>query len=285
MTQDVPPSSPIYADLGAERDTVALQEQLRRQSEEIAELRATIRGLQTEIKGLRDSLSWTVTRPLRALAQALPGVAGGVQRTLDRTKDGLATTLPKQMAQALFDNRWDVRSGLEEQISAYRVSASSQRKIVFYTAIFGEYDNLLLPERIDPAVDYVCFTDRPRNDYGVWQMRLAPYYHPDPTRIARWIKTHPHDLFPSHEVAVWLDANIILKGDIHAYIEMVESQGAHLGLISHPHRACFYDEAEACKRLKKDSSKLIDKQVEDYRRAGLPLKQSLFETGFMVVPL
>ncbi|WP_201861025.1 glycosyltransferase domain-containing protein [Microvirga soli] len=208
-----------------------------------------------------------------------------MQRTLDRTKDGLATTLPKQMAQALFDNRWDVRSELEEQISAYRVTAPPQRRIVFYTAIFGEYDNLLLPERIDPAVDYVCFTDRPRNDYGIWQMRSAPYYHPDPTRIARWIKTHPHELFPGHEVAVWLDANIILKGDIHSYIEMVESRSANLGLISHPHRACFYDEAEACKRLKKDSSKLIDKQVEDYRRAGLPQKQPLFETGFMVVPL
>ncbi|MBJ6127836.1 glycosyltransferase domain-containing protein [Microvirga splendida] len=208
-----------------------------------------------------------------------------MQRTLDRTKDGLATMLPKPIAQALFDNRWDVPSELEEQISAYRLSASTGRKIVFYTAIFGEYDNLLLPERINPSVDYVCFTDRPRNEYGVWQMRSAPYYHPDPTRIARWVKTHPHELFPGHEVAVWLDANIILKGDIHGYIEMVESQGADLGLISHPHRACFYDEAEACKRLKKDSSKLIDKQVEDYKRAGLPLKQPLFETGFMIVPL
>ena len=99
--------------------------------------------------------------------------------------------------QALFDNRWHVRSDIAEQISAYRASASGGRRIVFYTAIFGEYDNLLLPDRIDPDVDYVCFTDRPRNDYGVWQMRTAPYYHPDPTRIARWVKTHPHDLFPA----------------------------------------------------------------------------------------
>jgi len=263
----------------------SLQEQLQRQEDEIAELRATIRGLQAEIKGLRGSLSWAVTRPLRALARSLPSAAAVVQRTLDRTKDVLAVRLPKQAAQPLFDNRWDVRGDIAEQISTYRRSATGGRRIVLYTAIFGKYDNLLLPESIDPEVDYVCFTDRPRNDYGVWQMRAAPYHHPDPTRIARWVKTHPHELFPDHEIAVWLDANIILKGDIRHYIEVVTSKDAHLGLIAHPHRACFYDEAEACKRLNKDSAELIDKQAKQYRTAGLPLKQPLFETGFMVVPL
>lgn len=285
MSQDTLHSPSQDADVGARGDAASLREQLERQSEEIAELKATIRGLQAEIKGLRGSLSWMVTRPLRTLARGLPGIAAVVQRTLDRTKDFMAVRLPKQAAQVLFDNRWEVRDDLVEQISAYRNSAAGERRIVVYTAIFGEHDNLLLPERIDPDVDYVCFTDRPRNDYGVWKMRAAPYYHPDPTRIARWVKTHPHELFPDHDIAVWLDANIILKGDIHPYIGLVASKDAHLGLIAHPHRACFYDEAEACKRLNKDSAKLIDRQTEEYRKAGLPIKQPLFETGFMVVPL
>lgn len=266
-------------------DASFLKEQLRRQKDEIAELRATIRGLQTEIKSLRGSLSWTLTGPLRSMARRIPGVAARAQRTLDRTKDLLVTGLPKAAAQTLFDNRWHIRPDVTEQISAYRASPSTGRRIVHYTAIFGEHDNLLLPDRIDPEVDYVCFTDRPRNDYGVWEMRTSPYYHPDPTRIARWVKMHPHDLFPTHDTAVWLDANIVLKGDLRPYVDRVEQQDAALGLISHPHRACFYDEAEACKRLKKDSPKLIDKQVEHYRKAGLPLKQPLFETGFMIVPL
>ncbi|WP_195904263.1 glycosyltransferase [Microvirga lotononidis] len=276
-------SQDVEGDVGA--DASFLREQIERQTNEIAKLQATIHGLQAEIRDLHGSLSWTVTRPLRALARSLPGLAAVVQRTLDRTKDGLAVVLPKQAAQALFDNRWEIRDNIAEQIAAYRTAAAGKRRIVIYTAIFGEYDNLLLPERVDPSVDYVCFTDRPRNDYGIWQMRAAPYYHPDPTRIARWVKTHPHELFPDHNVAVWLDANIILKGDIHHYVGLVAGRDAHLGLIAHPHRACFYDEAEACKRLNKDSATLIDRQVEHYRKAGLPLQQPLFETGFMVVPL
>ncbi|EIM26165.1 putative glycosyltransferase [Microvirga lotononidis] len=285
MTQDTrhSVSQDVEGDVGA--DASFLREQIERQTNEIAKLQATIHGLQAEIRDLHGSLSWTVTRPLRALARSLPGLAAVVQRTLDRTKDGLAVVLPKQAAQALFDNRWEIRDNIAEQIAAYRTAAAGKRRIVIYTAIFGEYDNLLLPERVDPSVDYVCFTDRPRNDYGIWQMRAAPYYHPDPTRIARWVKTHPHELFPDHNVAVWLDANIILKGDIHHYVGLVAGRDAHLGLIAHPHRACFYDEAEACKRLNKDSATLIDRQVEHYRKAGLPLQQPLFETGFMVVPL
>jgi GT2 family glycosyltransferase len=205
---------------------------------------------------------------------------------LDGTKDALVAMLPKRAIAALTDNQWQVDPDTLATIEAYhKAGRRVDRKIVFYTAIFGKYDNLLLPEIINPDIEYVCFTDRPRNDYGVWQIRSLPYYHPDPTRIARWAKTHPHELFPNHDIAVWLDANIILKGDVWKYIEQVRGGGGHLGLVSHPHRACFYEEAEACKRLKKDSAAAIDNQVDHYKRNGLPVNQPVYETGFMVVQL
>jgi GT2 family glycosyltransferase len=267
-------------------DLAALQAESRKQQEEIRELKLKIMDLQAEIKGLRGSLSWRLTRPLRALAHRLPRVIALGYQSFHWTRDSIASILPKKIIQGLLNNRWQVTDDIGDRIAAYRATTPGvQRRIVFYTAIYGEYNTLLLPECIDPDVDYVCFTDRPRNDYGVWQMRAAPFFHPDPTRIARWVKTHPHELFPAHDVAVWLDANIVLKGDIRWYIDMVRRGGAHLGLVSHPHRGCFYEEATACKQLKKDSGKVIDAQVEHYRTHGLPLNQPLFETGFMVVPL
>lgn len=267
-------------------DVAALQAEIGTQQEEIRDLKLKVRDLQAEIKGVRGSLSWRLTRPLRALAHRLPYVIALGYQGSHWTRDFLASILPRSATQVLFGNRWQVRDDIGDRVAAYRAAApGEQRKIVFYTAIYGEYDTLLLPERIDPNVDYVCFTDRPRNDYGVWQMRAAPFFHPDPTRIARWVKTHPHELFPAHDVAVWLDANIVLKGDIHWYIDTVRRSDAHLGLVSHPHRGCFYEEATACKQLKKDSGKVIDAQVEHYRTHGLPLNQPLFETGFMVVLL
>ena len=182
----------------AEPDIMALQKELDDKRNEIRRLQDTVRGLQAEVRALRGSMSWALTRPLRLLARSLPGLAAFGQLGFDKAKDILVGTLPKKLSETLLDNRWQGSTSLEEQIVAYKNSAPvNGRRIVFYTAVFGDYDNLLLPEQIDPSVDYVCFTDRPRNDYGVWQMRSAPYYHPDPTRIARYVKTHPHELFLS----------------------------------------------------------------------------------------
>jgi O-antigen biosynthesis protein len=270
-----------------ERDPDVLQAEIERLEDEIGALQSRIRGLQAEIRGMQNSLYWKITGPLRFLARRLPRLTAWGRQGVEAVKDAVATTLPKQVSRALLDNRWRVSEDIEDQITAYRHNAArrSERKIVFYTAIFGEYDNLLLPDRIDSDIDYVCFTDRARNTYGVWQMRSAPYRHPDPTRVARYIKMHPHELFPAHDIAVWLDANIILKGDVRRYIDMIQLKEGDLGLVSHPHRACFYDEAEACKQLRKDAAKALQEQVDHYRKRGLPANQPLYETGFMVVPL
>jgi O-antigen biosynthesis protein len=266
--------------------TTSLLNEIERQQAEIRALKASVSGLQAELNSVRSSVSWKVTAPLRLFARRLPRLAAFVQRTLDRTRDAVIMSLPKRAAASLIGDPWQVCPDIQQQIEAYRrAHAGTSQGIVLYTAIFGKYDNLLLPQHLDPEVDYVCFTDQPRHDYGVWQIRSAPYYHPDATRIARWVKTHPHELFPDHEIAVWLDANIILKGDIRQYIDMFKQHQAHLGLVAHPHRTCFYEEAMACKRLKKDVDHTIDKQVEHYRSNGLPPGQSLFETGLMVVLL
>lgn len=262
------------------------QMEIDRQQKEVKKLQKDVRGLQAEVRQMRNSLSWSVTRPLRSIAHRLPRATTLVRRGVDATKKAIMLRLPSVAAAAIGDNQWQVDERTFGEIASYREDGIvNRRKIVIYTAIFGGYDKLLLPERIDKNIDYVCFTDQPRNNYGVWQMRSAPYYHPDPTRIARWVKTHPHELFPDYEVAVWLDANIVLKGDVNKYIEMVLLEDAHLGFVSHPHRDCFYEEAEACKRLGKDTATIIDQQVDHYRRQGLPPHQPLFETGFMVVRL
>ncbi|MEZ0171835.1 glycosyltransferase domain-containing protein [Microvirga sp. TS319] len=272
---------------GIERDPSALQAEIRRLGREVEDLQGEIRSLQAEIRGMKNSLYWKMTVPLRFLARRLPRLTRWGRQGVEALKDAVATGLPRQASQAFLDNRWRVSDDIERQITAYQHDAvpRDERKIVFYTAIFGEYDNLLLPDTIDPGIDYVCFTDRPRNTYGIWQMRSPPYQHPDPTRVARYVKMHPHELFPTHEFAVWLDANIILKGDIRKYIDMIRLETGDLGLVSHPHRACFYDEAEACRQLKKDAAAVIQEQVDYYRERGLPANHPLYETGFMIVPM
>ncbi len=154
-------------------------------------------------------------------------------------------------------------AAIGQKIRAYQASPNKgTRKIVYYTAVFGDYDNLLLPELIDEDIDARSFTDRPRNTYGVWQLRASPYYHSDSTRIARYIKTHPHQLFPGYHFAIWLDANIVPRGDLQKYVDMLRLENTSFGLIPHPNRDCFYQEADACKLRRKDNSSVIDAQAD-----------------------
>ena len=178
-------------------------------------------------------------------------------------------------------------------IPAYRPSPDSLRaygkrsgavagpRVVCYTAVMGEYGQLLAPEVVDVAIDYICFSDRPRYDFGVWQVRNPPYGHSDPRRMARYVKTHPHDLFPEYDAVVWIDANIVVCGDLQRYIALVKSGASGLGLIVHPHHDSYVSEAEKCIRKGKGERSLLKKQVRAYRKAGLK-ENGLYETGFMV---
>lgn len=253
---------------------------------EVSRLEQEVRVLRAELSAMQNSLYWKMTGPLRAVGRRFPQAAGHGRHAVEAAKSTLLRVLPKRISRTLLGNHWQVRGDIEEQIAAYRNDHQpGQCRIVFYTAISGEYDNLLLPDHLDPGVDYVCFTDRPRNAYGAWQLRSMPYQQGDPTRAARYVKMHPHKLFPDHDIAVWLDANIVFKGDLRHYVDKVDHENGDLGLILHPHRECFYEEAEACLRLKKDRADAIEGQVAYYRAQGVPEKQPVFETGFMVVPL
>ncbi|WP_262029306.1 hypothetical protein, partial [Microvirga sp. Mcv34] len=80
MSRDTQQSLSPEAEAGAMAEAAPLHVQIERQREEIAVLQATVRRLQAEVRGLQGSLSWKVTRPLRALARGLPGPAAAVQR-------------------------------------------------------------------------------------------------------------------------------------------------------------------------------------------------------------
>lgn len=92
-------------------------------------------------------------------------------------------------------------------------------RIVFYTAIAGEYSRLLPPARLMPGARYVCFSDSPKPTYGIWAIRPLPKtFAESPRWASRWCKLHPHELFPDAEVVIWLDGNIVISGDMEAYI-------------------------------------------------------------------
>ena len=181
---------------------------------------------------------------------------------------------------------WGVPADIGERIHAYRSAASgARREIAVCTAIVGGHDTLMVPLRLDPRLDYVCFTDRASETGGVWKRRPPPGRHRDPRRTARYVKTHLPELLPEYDYAVWIDGNILIRGDVRAYVERVAHRGLALGLAPHATRDCVYQEAEACKLLRQDPDEVIDRQMARYRQAGIPPHAGLFATSFYVAHL
>lgn len=151
-----------------------------------------------------------------------------------------------------------------------------------FTAITANFDTLRVPRTLDPEIDYVCFSDTPRSNLGIFEIRPLPYHHADPVRAARFVKTHPHLLFPDHDIAVWMDATIIVSSDLKPLIARVMATNEAVGGIPHPLRHGIYDEAYHCARSRKDDPVVIAAQVARYLAAGVPNHLAVPDSSFMI---
>lgn len=169
-----------------------------------------------------------------------------------------------------------------DAILDYRRARRPGNRIVAFTAITGNYDTLRLPRTLDPEIDYVCFSDTPRSDLGLFDIRALPFHHDDPVRAARFVKTHPHLLFPDHDIAIWMDASIVIASDARPLIARLMAAGEPVGGIPHPRRHDVYGEAYHCARCRKDDLVVIAAQAARYLAAGVPQELAVSDTSFMI---
>ncbi len=163
-------------------------------------------------------------------------------------------------------------------------------KTVIYTAIFGGKDDLIEPKFIPKGCDFVCFTDR-NFQSDVWNIRKIGPKFEDPVRNARMYKVLPHKFLSEYEISIWIDGNLLVRGDINKLIRRYLNK-VNLAIFDHTQhkkrwkklfwikntedcRNCIYNEAEYLVNLEKkgnykDNSDLIINQMDKYRKEGYP---------------
>lgn len=158
-------------------------------------------------------------------------------------------------------------------------------KIVIFTAIIGkQYDSLYQPLVDNANVDFVCFVkkgDKSEDMVGKWKIReLVEYEHKDNTRMARYVKMHPHSLLPEYDYCVWIDGNIQIVGE-YFYTVVREKIQSHtlVSSMRHPHMDCTYDDAYVCIASHKDSAIRIFLQILYLKIKGFPPNFGLYETN------
>lgn len=169
-----------------------------------------------------------------------------------------------------------------DAIINYKKNKKQKNKVVVFTAVTGGYEELPRHRHLDPTIDYVAFCDTPMDCQGFWDIRPMDYFHPEKVRMARRIKTNPHLYLNEYELAIWIDANVVIESSLEPYIKEFLRRDECVASIHHPMRNCVFHEAKAIMDAKKDPSGRVEKQVQFYRQEKYPEYNGLTETNLMM---
>lgn len=154
------------------------------------------------------------------------------------------------------------------------------QKLIVYTAVFGFYDNLIEPKGTFYGCDFVCFTDNPSLKSDFWNVIFVDRGGMTAVEANRWYKMHPHLLFLSYEISLYVDANVRLLANPYDLGTASLVEGV-IAVPRHPERHCIYAEAAHCVAVGKADLGVATLQMERYRQEGYPENNGLYEMNII----
>ena len=155
------------------------------------------------------------------------------------------------------------------------------KRVAVYTAIFGNYDKLNEPKKIENEIDYFCFTDNSSLVSDKWNIILLPFLYRDPRMSAKALKILPHKVMMNYDFSVWVDGSCTIVSSIVDFVFNV-CEGENLSSFKHPQRDCIYKEARNCQLYGQDKFSTISKQMEWFKSLGYPKNNGLTMSGILV---
>lgn len=154
-------------------------------------------------------------------------------------------------------------------------------RLVVYTALFGDYDELIDPPEMFSGCDFVCFTDQAHLKSDAWEVRFIKDSDLPPNMMNRKYKILPHYFLSEYEFSLYVDANVeVKKNPSDLLVKYVDD---HLFYVpKHPRRNCLYSEAIACSVVGKANKTLVDQQVRYYLNNKFPKKFGLSENNVLL---
>ncbi|WP_179008429.1 glycosyltransferase domain-containing protein [Winogradskyella forsetii] len=167
------------------------------------------------------------------------------------------------------------------------------KRIVVYTALFGDYSGLIEQPKFD-NVDYICYTDRTDYKSKTWKIIHVEQPIPnDNTRSNRYYKILPHKhLSKAYDVSVYIDGNILILKDFRTLVKE-KMQKASMACFDHNQnkadpRDCIYEEYDAIMNIVENNNVLVDDpkvmkaQMDRFRAEGYPEHNGLITAPILI---
>lgn len=159
-----------------------------------------------------------------------------------------------------------------EEVFAEPKSLDIEKRVCVVTALFGDEAQELAQYEFLDGVDYLYVSDRELDISPIWQrfrVEIPLEFSKSPRHSARWVKTSLPSLFADYDLAVWIDANIVVLGDLNPLIQKTFEEQAEVMAYSHSQWTTLDQEAQAVIALGKDERNIVEKQMEFYQQKGL----------------
>ena len=154
-----------------------------------------------------------------------------------------------------------------------------KNNIAIYTAIFGDYDNLIVPEKEISGCDFYCFTDNENLKSDFYKIIKIERQFSDPTRDARRVKSMSHYFLSEYKYTLWVDSNIHFRYFNVQKLFNLFLSNHDVAIHTHRVRDCVYKEAEECIKRSLDRPFLIVSQIVRYINSRYPVNNGLAETS------
>lgn len=153
-------------------------------------------------------------------------------------------------------------------------------RLVVYTALFGDYDDLIDPPEKFEGCDFVCFTDQKHLKSEIWEIRLVEEFDFPPNMMNRKFKFFPNNFFSEYDVSLYLDSNISLLSSPFNLAKKVLKKHI-LAIPKHVRRNCIFEESKVV--LERNLSKKEDvlAQMDFYQEHGMPENYGLGEMNII----
>lgn len=173
----------------------------------------------------------------------------------------------------------------KEMVSSGCRNISKKERLVIYTVLFGNYDEVKEPLYITPNCDYYILTDQEVRRNSVWKKYPLEKYDNyvigfSNLEKARFFKLHPHILFPEYKYSMFIDANIQMVTDMRPVFKLLGNN--FIAIHNQPGRDCVYQEATEIIVIGKASKDQVLSQVKAYKKEGFPKHYGLFRTCVVV---
>lgn len=158
------------------------------------------------------------------------------------------------------------------------------KKCVFLS-IMGDYDDLYEPTVITPGWDYICFTNNSKLKSKHWEVRFV---NDDEKlgnkKLSRSVWVLNHRYVGEYDISISTGGQMYPNCNLDNFIKKFLPVDEKVDMAMHDRgiRKGVYEEAAACKRKKKDIRKIIDKQMNFYRKEGLPDNTGILSSGIII---